>query len=322
MSLRNALVIGWLILAAIVSIDTASAAGNRTWVASNGDDSSADCTRAAPCRRFDAAYPKTLAGGEITCVDSAGYSGVVIEKSITINCLNADGTSGSSVGVTAVGITVNVSSSDKVTLRGLDLDLAGRNASSILSFTGAGTLILDKVKISNVSLSGGGGSGLSFTPDGTAKLIVTDSIITSTGNGTGAGIRIAPTPGGAAQVLIKNSNISSNVFGIAIDGNNSTGGINATIVDSVMAGNAQDGIVATSSPSTAPIGVAVINSQSINNAYGIRSIGSNVTVRVEGSKIIGNGTGISGGGALLTGGGNTVEANATNGGFTGAYSLK
>lgn len=123
-------------------------------------------------------------------------------------------------------------------------------------------------------------------------------------------------------MTIKNSTVSGNVFGIAFDGSNSTGGINATIIDSVMSSNANDGIIATSSASGAPIGVTVVGSQSLNNGFGIRSIGGNVTVRVEGSKIIGNGAGVGGGGTLLSGGGNTLQANAVNGDFTGSYALQ
>ena len=87
----------------------------------------------------------------------------------------------------------------------------------------------------------------------------------------------------------------------------------------MTSGNTFDGVIATSSPATAAAGVAVINSQSLSNGFGIRSIGSNITVRAEGSKIIGNGTGLGGGGASLSGGGNTVQANGTNGSFTGSY---
>jgi hypothetical protein len=49
-----------------------------------------------------------------------------------------------------------------------------------------------------------------------------------------------------------------------------------------------------------------------------------VTVRVDGSGIIGNGTGlsVSGGGALLTFGNNAVRANGTDGAFSGPVGLQ
>jgi hypothetical protein len=42
-----------------------------------------------------------------------------------------------------------------------------------------------------------------------------------------------------------------------------------------------------------PIGVYVKNTKPVNNAFGIRSLGPNVTVRVDGSGVIGNSTGLS-----------------------------
>jgi hypothetical protein len=49
-----------------------------------------------------------------------------------------------------------------------------------------------------------------------------------------------------------------------------------------------------------------------------------VTVRVEGSTVTGNGTGLaaSGGGALLSLGGNAVQANGAKGAFTGSLALE
>lgn len=95
----------------------------------------------------------------------------------------------------------------------------------------------------------------------------------------------------------------------------------ATIADSMISGNTQDGIVATTTSGHSPIGVFVSNTKSVNNAFGIRSIGPNATVRIEDSKIIGNNTGLStvSGGLLLSGSRNSVQPNGTNGSFTGTY---
>ena len=65
--------------------------------------------------------------------------------------------------------------------------------------------------------------------------------------------------------------------------------------------------------------VNILNSASLNNNIGIRSTGSNVIVRVKGSDVLGNSIGLTGGGILLSGGGNTIQANANNGSFTGSY---
>ena len=53
------------------------------------DFSAADsrpCSRTAPCKTFAGAISKTAAGGEINCLDSAGYGAVTITKGISIVC--------------------------------------------------------------------------------------------------------------------------------------------------------------------------------------------------------------------------------------------
>jgi hypothetical protein len=169
-----------------------------------------------------------------------------------------------------------------------------------------------------------GAAAISFRPNSASKLSVTDTVISNMGSGTGGGIVINPASGGSAEVNLERVTINGNAFGIAADGTGSSTGVNMTIADSMIGGNAQDGIIATTPSGGAPIGVMVKNTKSVNNAFGIRSLGPNVTVRVDGSSIIGNGTGLSfsGGGALLSFGNNNVEANGTNGSFSGPITLK
>lgn len=292
----------------------------RTWVASTGDDTNS-CSFDMPCLTLAGAIGKTNVNGEILCATPVVSGGTItIVRSVTINCEAGLGTN--TQGLSNSAVSVQTAAGDTVVLRGIDFDLGAANSgTSTLNFNGAGTLILDRSKITGSKTTG---NGLFFQPNGTGKLVITNSIFTGAGNGTaGAGIRIAPQPGGTAQVSIKNSSISGNTFGIAVDGSNSTGGINASIVDTLMSANVNDGVVATTSASGAPVGILISNSQSHINGFGVRSIG-NATVRVDNSRIIGNGTGILAlsGGALLTVGNNVVEANAVNGTFTGSFGLK
>ena len=96
-----------------------------------------------------------------------------------------------------------------------------------------------------------------------------------------------------------------------------------TIADSEVAGNSQDGIIAVTPGGGAPIGVMIKNTRSVNNTIGIRSLGSGVTVRIDGSTITGNATGLAfgSGGALLSAGNNMVQANGANGTFSGSVPL-
>src|SRR5229473_6857150 len=168
-------------------------------------------------------------------------------------------------------------------------------------------------------------TGIRFAPNSASKPSVTDKVISNMGSGTGGGIVINPASGGSAQVNLERVTINGNAFGIAADGTGSTGGINMTIADSMIGGNSQDGIIATTPAGGAPIGVMVTNTKSVNNAtFGIRSIGPGVTVRVGDSTITGNNTGLSfsGGGALLTYGTNKVQANGSVGAFSGAVELQ
>src|ERR1041385_5386568 len=89
---------------------------SRTWVSGVGDDAN-PCSRTAPCKTFAGAISKTAAGGEINCLDSAGYGAVTITKGMTINCLGVIG----SVLVSGTnGIVVQAGPSDVVYLRGIE----------------------------------------------------------------------------------------------------------------------------------------------------------------------------------------------------------
>src|SRR5215468_6253909 len=63
----------------------AHAQASRTWVSGVGDDAN-PCSRTAPCKTFAGAISKTATGGEINCLDPAGFGAVTITKSITIDC--------------------------------------------------------------------------------------------------------------------------------------------------------------------------------------------------------------------------------------------
>src|SRR6478736_9184720 len=95
----------------------AQAQATRTWVSGVGDDVN-PCSRTAPCKTFAGAISKTAAGGEIDCLDSAGYGAVTITKGMTINCLGVIG----SVLVSGTnGMVVQAGPSDVVYLRGIEV---------------------------------------------------------------------------------------------------------------------------------------------------------------------------------------------------------
>jgi hypothetical protein len=146
---RYAKFIPALVLVALVLPSSAFGQATRTWVSGVGDDAN-PCSRTAPCKTFAGAISKTAAKGEINCLDPGGFGGVTITKSITIKCHYTEG------GVLVSGtnaIVINAAATDKVTLRGLDINGLGTGLngvrilsakhvnivdSEIYEFTGAG----------------------------------------------------------------------------------------------------------------------------------------------------------------------------------------
>jgi hypothetical protein len=303
-------------LASCLTANSAYALNDHSWVSASTGSGNA-CTRAAPCADFGTAQNLTNAGGVISVLDPGDYTnGVYITKSLTIR---AEGVDGGATFLPASGflIIVVAGASDVVTLEGLHFNGAGS-----IAFNSGGHLHVVRCVLTNSNVSGQ--AGIKFQPNSASKLSVTDTVISNMGSGTGGGIVINPQSGGSARVNLERVTINGNAFGIAADGTGSTAGINMTIADSMIGGNSQDGIIAVTPSGGAPIGVMVTNTKSVNNAFGIRSIGPNVTVRAESSKIIGNSTGLSfsGGGALLTAGNNMVRTNGSDGAFSGPVALQ
>src|SRR5688500_13004919 len=107
-------------LASCLHVSTAQAQASRTWVSGVGDDVN-PCSRTAPCKTFSGAISKTATNGEINCLDPAGFGGVTITKSITIDCRLTHGGILSSL---SNGVTINFNNNTgdvrkQVRLRGL-----------------------------------------------------------------------------------------------------------------------------------------------------------------------------------------------------------
>jgi hypothetical protein len=294
----------------------ASAGGTTVYLARAGTGTAGTgCTLATPCAFMGYALTAAGVGGEVICLDKGNYdTAVTIQQSVTISC-------GDDLWEAHGAVTISAPAGLSVSIEGLVIDGNGLAGTGV-TFSGQGSLRLRRVRIGD--LLGSNSTGLLFQPSGAAKLEVSDSVFYSNGTGTGGGIVINPASGGVAQVALEHVTVTGNAFGIAADGSRSTDGINMTIADSMVAGNSQDGIIAVTQSGGAPIGVMVTNTKSVNNAIGIRSIGTGVTVRVKNSDIMGNGTGLSfsGGGILATYGNNAVNANGVNGAFSGSIPLQ
>ena len=281
-----------------------------TWVASNGHDYD-NCDRPTPCATFDTAYTNTLAGGEITCVDSGNYGQLSIAKSITINCEAAIGSTTFAGGGIPSIVSMVTAATDIVVLRGLDIDGLGASGADfgMINFAGAGTLHVHNVKINH-----NGNNGITFNPTGPAKLFVSDSTITDMGNsGISGGIVIKPAAGIKADVSIERTRINHNFFGIVADG--TAGGIiHGVVSDSVVAGNVNFGITASSAG--ASVVLLVESTKIASNSYGLVA---GAVLAVGKSSIMFNGTGLysATGGAIGSFKNNNLGVNGIDGTFSG-----
>src|SRR6266568_6474658 len=107
------------LLALCLQVVAAQAQYVRTCVSANGNDANT-CHCTQPCRSFQRAHDQTLADGEITVLDPAGYGPVTITKSISI--VN-DGGGEASIQVSGggIGILVRAPAAAYVNLRGITI---------------------------------------------------------------------------------------------------------------------------------------------------------------------------------------------------------
>jgi hypothetical protein len=316
----------------------ASAQATRTWVSGVGADEN-PCSRTAPCKTFAGAISKTAAGGEIDCLDPGGFGAVSITKSITIDCRQ---TLGGVLNSSSNGIVINDSASGfpnsvHVILRGLTIDGAqsvAQNASGNpgsgftgINFTSGASLVVEDVLIQNQN--GLTGVGLRFAPAGAAQLSVANSVITDNGAaGIGGGILIQPTgASGTARVVLNNVRVTNNLNnGLFVNTTGSTGtnGITVRVINSQFTNNT-NGINVLQPAATQNVAMMISGSDMSNNTgVGLNAAGGGTTLRVDGSAITGNATGVAAasGAQILSYGTNLLDGNPTvgaanNGAFTG-----
>ncbi|WP_292639037.1 right-handed parallel beta-helix repeat-containing protein, partial [Mesorhizobium sp.] len=259
-----------LFLASVFLIAPASAQATRTWVSGVGDDVN-PCSRTAPCKTFAGAISKTVAGGEINCIDPGGYGTVTITKSITIACEDVEASPLNSGGIN--GVVINAAATDIVILRGLDINGGGTTPGlNGIRFLAGAALHVEDCLIQNSTQPTG--NGISFAPSGTSELYIHNSTIIHNTNG----VRIQPTGSGVAKVIIDNSTIDNNdLAGVKADGTSNTGGSNTTIANSSVSGNTNAGISILNPGGGPAINIMVDSVAVANNgaAGGLRVDGAN-----------------------------------------------
>lgn len=314
-SLKHLAALAVLAATTVVNVHPAAAQlVDRTWVSRNGDNTNV-CNSLFPCLSLSGALAKTRDGGVIVVQDAGAYASLTITKSVTIIGADAVGTI---LNPLSGAIAVSGANID-VVLKNLDIDGGASGGASGIYFQQGNSLVVDNVRIGNQT------TGIYMNVGaGTSKLVVRNSTIVGNGIGTtGAGIQIAPLNSGSANVTIVDSVVSNNVLGIRADSNATTGTIDLAITDTVTSENAYHGIVALAS--TGRVTATVTRSHSSNNAgEGIRAVGANALIRLGGSTVIGNGTGIvsASGGRIQSYGDNQINGNTADGAAPTIIGLK
>jgi hypothetical protein len=294
--------------------------GEKTYVSNDGSDTTL-CTFSSPCATLQHAHDETRSGGEIGVLNPGDYGALTITKSINIT---DDGSGEASILPGLVGIMINAGPGDVISLRGLVLDgLIG--ASQGIIFNTGSALHIQNCVIRNFESFGG--LGLNFQPSGHSQLFVSDTIIFNNGNTPGnGGVLIAPQGTGTADVVLDRVHLENNVDGLLIYGTGATGGGSHVVVrESVLSGNAANGIRAVTQPGEAPAFAYVTRSSSVNNAQnGILADGPRATVLLNDSTVARNAVGIStvNGGQLVSYRNNRINNNiGPDGAPTGFYTL-
>jgi hypothetical protein len=270
----------------------AHAQATRTWVSGVGDDAN-PCSRTAPCKTFAGAISKTSAAGEINCLDPGGFGGITITKSITLNC---SATLGSILVSGTPGVTINALTTDRVILRGLQIQ--GINSGTI----GVRILAAAVVSIEDCVITQFAQQGIAdVRTNAGGKLYIKDTTVSLN---TASGISVA---GATTNNAVLNNVVSvNNQFGVA-----AAVGNNVVIKRSVLSGNTGGGLIADSG------GQITVDDSAINGNTGAAVQATAGNIRLSNSDINFN-TGAAFSGSPTTYGNNRVLGNGSVGATTAA----
>ncbi|MDP2340475.1 MAG: right-handed parallel beta-helix repeat-containing protein [Deltaproteobacteria bacterium] len=291
----------------------AAAQATRTWVASEGSDLN-PCSPLEPCKTFAAAISKTATGGEINCLNPGGYGPVTITRSMTIDCT---GTLGAILAGDGNGVVVNAGVNDIVRLRGLSIQGGNAGINGVRAI-GGGTLLIEDCAIENFKASSA--FGISLAPSLTSTVLVSNTTVSGNGSGaTGGGVLVQPLGSAQATVVLNRVTLMRNANNsLFLNTTGNTGGITATVRDSVIASSATGVSLLAAA---GPIGLLIDDVAIVHHSSnGILVSGANGVARVTHSTITGNVTGVNAinGGQLLSFGNNQLIGNGANGVFVGA----
>jgi hypothetical protein len=274
------------------------------------------CTRALPCATFQAAHDATDANGEINCIDAGQFGGVVIMKSITIDC---SGTIGAGAIASTNAVTINITTA-VVRLRSLTFEGPGDGSffSGVAILSHAAALFVENCTINKFAT----GISVGIASAGTTRLSVSDSTISNTAHG------ISVNGQGSSRLVIDRVRFEKDDRALDAGASNpGSGPIIVQIRASVFTGN-DTGIRAltfTSGPGDQTISItADRTSSTLATSNGILADGPTSFVLLGRSTVLGNITGLSrpNGGTIFSYQNNHMSGNVTDGAPNALLTLK
>ncbi len=182
----------------------------RTFVSSTGIDTN-PCTIAAPCATFARAYTQVQTGGIVAALDPGKYGPVTVSGPVTVD---GNGWAAITAPATGTGVTINAQQSDKVTLKGLNIDGVGAANYGVYLNTGGELNILD-CTIKNTLLDGVYTGALA-----TMLLLVSNTYISNVNSqATSSGVYVysgAGSPNGELTVAFDHVTISDATAGVSL----------------------------------------------------------------------------------------------------------
>ena len=261
-----------------------------TYVSSSGSDGNTCYTPSSACATLPRAIAQNFGGGIVQCVDAANFNiianhvNVIIDRSITINCV-------AGAAISAASFVINAPS-QVVKIRNIGITgFSGYTAGSTIEIVAASQVYLE-----NITSAGNpsGQPGIYDHRAGPGLLHIRNSSVVNSG---GAGIVVAPASG-SLGVVLDNVASSYNKYGLAVG----RGG-RIMITGSTFTGNTTAGIQTD--------GGAIVDLDTSVVSFNDTGILAGGAITLSNSGINSNTTAING--ATKSYGNNRIVANAVAG---------
>ena len=282
--IRLALWAGFIAVLALLPGAPVHAQPTKVWVSKAGVDSGTCGAVASPCATFQQAHNNVAAAGDIGVLTPGDYGPVVILKSINVTN-DGSGEAAVLVAPNGRGIEVAAGPGDIIGLRGLTVDGQSAGLAGIDVGT-ASAVHIQTCVVRNLA----SGYGI-LHEGGSTRLFVSDTTIVGAG---GAGIVISIDTG-RPDIVLDRVRLENNLHGLFVDTSLAAGGgAHVVVRDSIIAGNAGNGVYALASQFGLPAFAFIEGSSIVDNAgSGILTHGLRATVILGSSQITRNGAGVT-----------------------------